>query len=297
MGDLDPGAGGDQGGGQGGGGAVASPDWAGMVSGLPEDLRGHATFGTTKSFEDFARQHVNLERKLGERGYAKADASWGDKEWGAAYDALGHPKDGKAYKFEGLDLGEGRTTSEMLDRFRPLFAKARLSESQARAVVDGYLSYAKELTDAHAKSVADLQPKLMEKHYATYGGKEGLEKAQVVAQQGAEALFGESLEVFRLATMPDGTHVLDHPLMFEMLVEAGKSLQEGDLPAGGGSGAGGPASALASFMADAENVKALNDPQHPRHKEVVEERQRLQQAASAGRESSPFAGLFRPIGL
>lgn len=283
---------------QGGGGAQGG-DWGGMVAGLPENVRSHADFKNAKSFEDFAQQHVNLSSLVGKQRLPAPDASWTDKEWNEFYTAAGHPDKPEAYKLEGLDLGGARESTAMLDAFRPLFAKARLSESQAKQLVEGYLGFTKGLGEQAGKLKADAMPKLMEAHYAKYGGQEAFGKAKEAAQAGAEAIFGDELDAFRAIDLPSGIALLDHPKVFDLLVQAGKSLQEGGLPrsgAGADGGAAGDAQArLNAFLADPEKQKALNTRDHPQHQEAIDEQLRLRAAVLSQAPKDDMDALRRRI--
>lgn len=273
---------GGEGGQQGGGGAPASGgDWGGMVATLPESIRGHVDFKNAKGFEDFAQQHVNLSAMVGKNRLAAPEAGWGEKEWNDFYTAIGNPDKPEAYDFKGVDLGEARESTQMLDAFKPIFAKARISPTQAKQLVEGYLGFSKGLGAQAAQLKTAAMPKVMEAHHAKYGGAEAFEKAKATAQAGAEAIFGDELDAFRAIDLPTGVALLDHPKVFELLVQAGKSLEEGGLPRGGAgdpAGGGDPQARLNAFMADPEKQKALNERDHPQHKEVVEEQIRLRAA-------------------
>jgi hypothetical protein len=193
-------------------------------------------------------------------------------------------------------------TNALVDRFAAFAAEKRIPREAARAAVEFYQGFHKDLDTVRSKARAENEPKLRAAHLAKYGGEVGFEKARGWATKGAEAVFGERFEMFRALELPDGTGVLDAPEFFEVLVQTGKSLEEGTIPGSRGAEGvtlEGAQEALNALMADPEKQKAMNDRSHPQHEDVLAERMRLMQRVrgAAPGDQALRNRVFGPQGL
>jgi hypothetical protein len=290
-----PAEGGASGGTQPAGGTQPNgADWGAMVGTLPEAMRGAPALKNAKSFDDFVGQHLNLEKTLGTQRLPKPQPGWTDKEWNELHTALGNPDKPDGYDFKGIELGEAPETKELLGSFTKVFAEARLSNTQARKLVETWQGMAAAQDKARSEAVAQGLEKVTQELKTEWGTD--FDKKMENANKAAQKLFGEKLEDFRQIQMADGSYLGDHPLMLRLLTALEDASVEGQLPGSRGTGALSAENAqsqMNAFMGNPENVAALNSSDHPRHKEAVAERQRLQEVISGQGAKTHYS----PIGL
>jgi hypothetical protein len=291
-----------------------TPDWSALVGSLPEDLRPSIEGTGVKDFAGFAKHYAATAQQVGKARIPSAEerAKWGDKERAAFYDQMGYPKEAKEYgldEFRYGDLAEDASPTEksgkaitdsMIERFGAFAAEHRMPREAARAAVEFYQKFSQDLDATRVASRTEALREIEKRHLGKYGGDEGFTKAKSLASAGAEAVFGERLSLFHDLEFADGTGVLDSAEIFDLLVETGRALQEGTMPASGAADAGTAGSVqeqINAFLADQDVQKALEDKSHPQHAEKVEERLRLYEKLRASKPRSLRDEVFSPQGL
>lgn len=255
---IAPGAGGGDGG-TGGDGPAA---WSTLRSGLPAEIRDHASLNAYEEtgLAGLTKDYLNLQSQFG-KGGARAELpkeEWGDTEYADFYGKTGRPEKSSEYDLgdferpEGLEWADGRQ-----DEVMALFHKAGISQRQANELVRGYTEL--EVGDRNGvvesdemqykEAVADLRAE----YGLAFDAKIELGK-RVFAQAGEDALN------WRI----DGVNADTHPGFINFLVKMGEMVGEEAFPGaiGSASGAMSPAQAqekLAEFERDPENQQILSD--------------------------------------
>ena len=247
---------------------AAPTDWR---ASLPQEIRDLPTFGKFKDVSSLAQSYAELERWKGQSGKVAIPASDAPPEaWGEVFKAIGRPDDPAGYD---LKAPEGAPIQvEVLPEFAKVAHEAGLSKAQAAKLVEWFGGHAGQ----QAQAMQAQQAQAMEQGVATLRQEWGNTfDTNVAAAQRAVRLYGgDDL----IKTLND-TGLGSHPAIVKTFANIGKLAQEHGLPAGNGT-PGNMTKEMAQarineMQADPETVKALTDPQHPRHQLARQERHNL----------------------
>lgn len=257
---------------------------------LPDKLKVDPLFRGYKDVGELAKAHRHLTDLKGvpanELLRIPAKTRDQDPEAWTAFDAArGVPADPKDYKIE-LAPEAAADTPELAEILRDLGGKAKFDSHQMAAVTAtlnelGQKAAEEEVKLLDAETTATTAALKKEWGAAFDGNARGIGKLI------RDALGGEIGEA-EAADLQ--TKLGSNATMSRVLAYALGKMGEPEAPEGGGAGAADgkpltPAAAQAALNAlygDAEKTKALNDPRHPQHKAVLDERNRLISQRGAG---------------
>lgn len=184
---------------------AAKPSWR---DSLADEYRSHSTIGNYEDINDFAKDFINKEKLIGQKGSPKADAP--PEEWNKWFQEKGLvPKEVTGY---------GREEEGLQD-----FLKAAHNSGLSKYQVDNILKYVqtenKRIEEASNKQYQDTLNKLAEK----YGGEDKAKDILAQADKYAADTFGDFPEFFDFLSntevdTPDGKMLLgNHPIIAEAL--------------------------------------------------------------------------------
>jgi hypothetical protein len=278
---------GDGSGGEGGEGGGESSSW---ISTLPEEMRATIPEEITKDpnitkYKDtteFLKGHVNLAKKIGEKGVIIPKEGAAPEEMEKFYNSLGRPEKPELYKLgtvEGLHESI-KSTPESTAAFQALSHKLGLTQGQAdginktlmQAVNQVVIQHEKKQQEAMQTTEAALRQEWGDKFDANKSivGKVAL---QVLGEEGIKSLGGAE----GLGNNPQFNKLI-YKLASQLSEDSMKNISSGTKTGQGGSVS--PEQAIAEIKKiendkDSELSKAFWDEKHPQHKDVVKKRQEL----------------------
>jgi quinol monooxygenase YgiN len=108
---------------------------------LPQDMRADPTLATIPDVPTLAKILVDTKRALGAEKLPKPQKNWTDKEYSEFYNALGRPQEPDKYSDPSVAPEEGvAIDQENLKAVKAEFHKLGLTDSQAKGILDYYLS-------------------------------------------------------------------------------------------------------------------------------------------------------------
>lgn len=265
-----------------GSGAAGSgtTDWR---SSLPKELQAEPSLSSFKDIGALAQSYVHAQRLVGADKIPAPQKNWTPEQWSEHYERLGRPKTADAYSFpKDYQLPEGMKVDDVqLKTARETFHKIGLSSQQAEAVLALYGDTLKAGTSAaegmRATAMRETR-EAMEKEWKTETQlKLGL------AQAALKKYGGEELVAYL-----DETGLGNNFALIKAFAAIGERISEDGV---GGAGLVLPTALsaqaeLARLNTDAEFQKALNDKNHPGHKNAVDKRISLFKLATASSRSA-----------
>lgn len=261
-------------------------DWR---ASLPEDLRSEKVFEAIKGKDwseagpTLAKSYVAAQRMVGAEKLVLPGEKATPEELAAFYTKLGRPETPDKYSYQ---LPEGvkpeQLNKAVLDGWLKELHEAGVPAKQADRIVSKYLK--DELTarnqqeQARAKTTQDWELQLKQDLGAKYD--ENVNYAKWALKE-----FGD--KEGNLVKMLDETKLGSHPAIVKFFAQVGARMAD-DKARGGGGGprftgdVSTPAeaqAALNAFHINETKQKALWDPRHPQHDEVLKEREHLYKTA------------------
>lgn len=266
-----PGVGSQTGGQSGGGSQVDTNDWR---STLPEELRAHTALSPIKNVQDLAKSFVHAQEMIGKKGVILPTDENDSEAWAAFNKAIGVPEMADGYKFPELELPEGMTLDEDMQKW---FRQAAFEAGVPQRVADKlYKSYA----DRMVKQFQGYQGQVEERRAsAEQQLRQDWGKDFDNRLAGAQRLlrtFGDE----QLVTYMDQTGYGNDPALIKLFSNIASKLGNDVLIEGSSGGGFGmtPTMAKAEIntkKADSEFMKRYMNADQIGHKEAVEEMQRL----------------------
>jgi hypothetical protein len=270
------GAGGGAGGEAGGAGAAAGGEAGGAGGtaaggswrdGLADDLRGHPALNHD-SVGALAKDFVGLQEMIGKKGAILPGDDADEAAWAGFYGQVGRPEKVEDYQFQPT---EGVTVEPALDKwFRETAHKHGLSERQAAGIYGAWNEQIAALSAEDAEAAAKREKyanETLDGLKSDWGDR--YEENMALAQRGARAAFGESLDAALSLRTAEGVGLLDHPLFARAFSVIGRAFGEDGTLAGAGAGGGynggtmTPAQAKAEIAKYEAEIQANKD--HPYH--------------------------------
>jgi len=228
--------------------------------------------------EDALRSYANLERLIGGEKIALPGADASAEAWDAVYARLGRPQRPDDYT---LDRPEGLAaySDELASGFRQAAHAAGLSDRQARALHDFYVTSARERAVVESERVDAESEELAAELSRAWGPAY---EAKVESARRAARAFAppEALDALEAA--------IDAPQLLSLFARIGEAMGE-DRLVGGGTGDGAASFALGPDQARAEIARIegqMTDPRsplmdraHPEHDSLVRRRDALYRVA------------------
>ncbi len=244
--------------------APTPADWR---SGLPDDIKSHASLATVKDVNDLAKGYVNAQSLIGAKRIALPSDKATPEELNQFYAALGRPEAVDKYSEGAITPVEGLTLDkESLGKAREQMFKLGLTDAQQKGIMDFYLG---GLNEGHTKITQDIEA--------------GKANAENTLRQEWGTSYDTNLSVVKNVLRHFGnedvlkeleTSIGNSTGLTKMLHNFGKTLLEDKGPKGKFTvEVNTPAAAvqrLAELKSDATFQKALNDTSDPGHKDAVE---------------------------
>lgn len=266
-----PGTGSQDAGQSGGGSQVDANDWR---STLPEDLRAHTSLSPIKNVQELAKSFVHAQELVGKKGVILPTDEADQEGWAAVNKALGVPDLADDYKFPELELPEGMTIDEDMQKwFRQAAHKAgmpqrvvdKLYKDYAERQVAQFTNYQKQMDERRGSAEQQLRQEWGKDYDNRLAGAQRLLRTfgdEQLVQYMDQSGYGNDPTLIRLFSNIAGK------LGNDVLIEGGS---------GGGFGMT-PTMAKAEIntkKGDAEFMKKYLNADQIGHKEAVEEMQRL----------------------
>lgn len=226
---------------------------------LPEELRNEPTIQKYKSVEDAAKGLVNAVKMIGKDKVAIPKAEADEGEWDAFFKAVGRPDTPDEYKIEAEGADE-----DFLKSFKEAAHKTGLNQQQ----VDGLMSFWNDLTQDTMSKMQEMREK------EVIEGLEALKKEWGTAFDrevaAAKRAVRELCDDDQRALLDEGLG--NDPRVVRLFNKLGKMLGEDTLKALPDSNTVSESaqSEITRLKSDANFIKALNNKQHPGHREAVE---------------------------
>lgn len=261
------------------GGAPGAGAGNDFLASIPEDLRNDSAFKDIKDLPSLAKGYVHAQRMIGYDKVAIPGEKATPEELNTFYTKLGRPEKPEAY---GIKDPQGvQINAELKTGFLGKAHELGLTTKQAQGLFGWYNefggSFAKQAEDQALVSQENAVKELKTEFGAAYN--ERMAQASQAVDWVVENVKGAK----DFKDVLDGSRIGDHPVMVRVFAKIGEMLSEdGQLKGAGQGGAGNGAmtpdeaqARLAEFNASSEKMKAYQDPAHPNHKLVKEERAKL----------------------
>lgn len=256
------------------------------------DLRNNPAIRKFTDPASLASSYVELEKKIGQRGLVVPQEGADPATVRAAMKELGCPESPDQYPVsaelpEGMQLDEG-----FLARMRQRAWDSGLTAKQWEQQFGHFVEYQKEqyneALEAHRAAMAESEAKLRDEWGAAFESK------QKQAVEAAKALFGEEATQIIGLQIGEGKVLGNHPAFVKALALLGEKLSESGLVQGV-SDVTIPTKEQAqreldAMMADPEVIDALHNPNHLRHKEVVQKRETLYRSIYPNERQTGLSG-------
>lgn len=254
---------------------------------LPERVRTDPSFRDIKSFENLAESFVNAQKLVGADKATILQVPKDDdaKGWTDLYGKIGRPEKADGYKIpKRADGKEYDSDSQGFQKaIVPKLHEAGLSQRQIDVLVPAWNAVFDNANKARADADAADRTKAETALKAEWGT--AYDDKLKLAQAAISHYAGELKITDTVLAELDSTKLGNTPGLAKLLAHLGGQLKEDGLIGKGDTGfaaALSPAEAkqqINAMSGDAETKKALLDPKHPQHKEIVEKRQRLYEQA------------------
>lgn len=243
-------------------------------NGLPADLRGAGVLKDIRTVGDLAKTAVSLRKSLGNNvAIPGKDAT--EEELAAFHRKLGVPEKPDGYAIPTDNMPEGVTIEpQQLARYGEHLHRLGITEQQAGG-----------LMRAHAQIVAQDQEQAIEAHNQQIEQWErelrtelGSAFKQHVehAQNAIATLAGDDAQ--QVKELLKQTGLGSHPAIVKLFARYGREIAEDEVRGGGGGQefSRTPREALNRLDEfEQKNVEAMYNPQHPEHKRVKAEHEKL----------------------
>lgn len=245
-----------------------------FVGSLPEDVRNEPTLKNFTSFEAVVKTMLSQQKMMGAEKILVPSKHATKEEWrDNVYKKLGLPDSVDKYEVKASDKAD----KGFVDAFKKIAHENNILPSQAQELLNWYEQtqnqsieqYTKALNDKIGENVKSLQQEL---------GKAFKEKADA-AHRAVKELGGDDAVKF----FKEHPELGSHPVLFKLFAKASELMSEHAVKDGRDpslSGALAPDAArkqISQIMADRAHPYYVGD--HPKHKEALEEMQRLMSMA------------------
>jgi len=248
----------------------SAPTWR---DSLDDGLKNDPTLVRFKSLDDFAKSHLELRKTIGENKVSLPKNKEDKEAWEKLYKSLGRPDSPDGYKLSDVEFPEGAKYSD--DDIKGFVSKAHelgLTQEQ----LDGLYKWNSEIVSSKFRSLDE------QKSESAVNSENSLRKEWGNSYETNVSNARKVIETFadeneREILIQNG----NDPRLVKFLSKIGKTLSEDKVKG---------FSKPLSFTPDEANKKiaqlksnpALLDRSHPEHKFVLEEWNRLHEAAYGG---------------
>jgi hypothetical protein len=254
-----------------------------FLTALPEEYRADPVFGNFNSVNDLAKSYKSAATLVGmDKNYVlplpKEDTP---EAWAPIWDKLGRPESADKYEIsapEGVQFDDGMTA-----KLKEVAHANGISAKAFKALAEVYGSeqagMISTMTAQSEQQVTEWKTQLKSEFGEAYDDKISL------AQEAVAKFGGDEAKEFFAKNPQFG----NNPLFVKMFANLGSQIQGDTIPSqsvGNTSGRLTPAEAqmeIAKMNADPDVFKSMYDNKHPMHKANLERRQKLFEAANAGK--------------
>jgi hypothetical protein len=239
---------------------------------LPENFRENVNIQKYKSMEDFMNGHVNLVKKIGEKGIERPGADADQSAWDAFYEKVGRPttadgySDWKAPTYLDADGNENalfELDPEQYKGAREEFHRIGLSDEQAQAVMSLYANTSISQSEAQAVNQQAVMEETVGKLRQDWGDKFDAKMKSMNAIANQLGIM-EDIKSLGLANNYSAIKMLE-----KLSSQVGEAQITGDhSPMAGG---------FEARMAQITNHPAYKDRTHPEHHKYQQMRLNLYQ--------------------
>lgn len=236
---------------------------------LPDEYKSNPNVTKYNSQEDFLNGHINLTKKIGEKGLTKPET---DEDWNNAYAFLGKPETIEGYEYTPNEElpDEIQLNEQMATSFKEVAHKIGLNPNQYEKLMDSYMVMNEQGFKARQEQE---QANLLasEKQLKETWGQafdQNIEMARNMVKK-----YDNGGKLTKLLETPlNGSPLGNNPILLNMLANVAKTTMED----GGLVGRGAPVS-LDDEIAELRAHPAYNDPSNTFHKQIVKKVTQLYQ--------------------
>lgn len=233
---------------------------------LPDDYKSNSNVTKYKSQEEFIKGHINLSKKIGEKGLLKPET---EEDWNNAYAFLGKPETIEGYEYTPSEElpDELKLNEQMATSFKEVAHEIGLNPNQYKKLMGSYISMTEQGFKARQEQT---QAELLasEKELKETWGQafdQNIEMARNIVKKYDN---GGKLTELLDTPLPNGSSLGNNPVLLNMLANLAKTtMEDGGLV---GRGAGIPTSEdLEEELGKLRNNPAYFDTNHPEHKQIT----------------------------
>ena len=231
---------------------------------LPDEYKSNPNVTKYKSQEELLNGHINLTKKIGEKGLTKPET---DEDWNNAYAFLGKPETIESYKYTPNEElpDEIQLDEQMATSFKEVAHEIGLNPNQYEKLMSSYMAMNEQGFKAR-KEQMDAELLASEKELKDTWGQafdQNIEMARNMVKK-----YDNRGKLTKLLETPlNGSSLGNNPILLNMLANVAKStMEDGGLV---GRGAGIPTSEqLEAELGKLRNHTAYFDSNHPEHKQI-----------------------------
>lgn len=245
-----------------------------FVATLPEELRNEPALKNFTSFEAVTKTMISGQKMLGADKIVVPSKHATKEEWrDGVYRKLGLPDAVDKYEVKASEKAD----KGFVDAFRKVAFENNILPAQAQEMINWFEQTQNQSAENYTKA---FNEKISENVKALQGefGKAFKDKADA-AHRAVKELGGEEAAKF----FKEHPELGSHPTLFKLFVKAADLLAEGEIKDGKDGGLNGnltpegATKAIHGILNDRSHPYWIGD--HPKHKEAVEEMQRLRSMA------------------
>jgi hypothetical protein len=230
---------------------------------LSEDIRGLKDLEKFSDVNELAKSYVNLNKLLG-----KKFTDLSPDELSSYYTKLGKPASKDEYV-----LPEDPAIDGIKDWYKDVALKANLTNEQAKIVIEDYVALERSCNEERIKAIEIQQKDVIEELKKDFGS--AFEQRIEIAKQAVKQFGGDDI-----VNILNETGLGNNPKVIKMFAEIGKSLQEDKIISSDKAEKFGltPADAknkINMLKKDEEFMKSYFNATHPKHRQSIDEMQRL----------------------
>ena len=228
---------------------------------LPDEYKSNPNVTKYNSQEEFLNGHINLTKKIGEKGLTKPET---DEDWNNAYALLGKPETIEGYEFTPNEElpDEIKLNEQMATSFKEVSHKIGLNPNQYEKLMDSYMAMNEQGFKARQEQM-NAELLASEKQLKETWGQafdQNIEMARNMVKK-----YDNGGKLTKLLETPlNGSSLGNNPILLNMLANVAKTTMED----GGLIGRGAPVS-LDDEIAELRANPAYNDPSNENHKRIV----------------------------
>jgi len=246
-------------------GGEASGSW---YDSFAEDIRSNQNVTKFSSAEELAKSYINAQSLIGRD---KIPMPVTDEDWSNTYARLGRPEDAAGYEFnvpEGVQVNEERQGA-----FRELAYQIGLSQKQAEALMNFDFESQNAALDAYTTSQHQATEEAIGSLQKEWGN--AFEQNVTIANRALSEFASESDIEFLQEAEINGVKLGDHPVLIKLFNNVGKGMMESGKLEGKGSDLVMTPDEVQAKQAQLMAHPAYTDRNHPEHKVINGEVQKL----------------------